>query len=98
MGCQGSEQTQDPAAQCQETGAAPGLRLGKWPVRALDLVPGRGAELRKLGGWVRAQGWDPSSGAWPLDPYLRPWAEARALGSRPRGLVSRAGWAERAAF
>lgn len=39
----------------------------------------------KLGGWARAQGWDPGSGAWPLAPCLRPWARGRG---GPRELFS----------
>lgn len=84
-GASGQRAGRDPATRRQETGAAPGLRLGTWPVRALDLVPGRGAELREAGGWARAQGWDPGSGAWPLAPYLRPRARGRG---GPRELFS----------
>lgn len=49
---------------------------------------GRGTEL--LEAWRLGEGQGPG----PLSLIFRPWAEARALGSRPHGLVSRVGWAE----
>lgn len=53
------------ASSCPEAGAGPGL--SKWPVRALDVVPGRREGPRAAGrlGAGTGQGWDPGPGAWP---------------------------------
>lgn len=71
--------------------------LSKWPVKALDLVPGRrvcgaakGLEARQGARMKRGWGGTQAVGAWPLDPYLQSLGRGQAPGHQACRLVL--GW------